>query len=369
LGLIKEFFVLFKENNVNNNPIKNTNYECPSFDKIYAPRSWMNIDKHFSAAIKNPWYSVIFDLTSHIFDTSIDFFRTQKYKAALMPITCGSVSSPMGLGSDSLPVEIELFGKKTYLADSMQFQLEYMLRQYPIGVYYIMPTFRGEEPDTTHLNQFFHSEAEIIGDLDTVMKLIENYIKLLTRSIYDKYSESIYRCAGSVSHLEKLLNLNGNFKEINFNDALYLLKDSPNTIEQIEGGGFKITRKGEQELLMMNDANPLWLKNPDSSTVPFYQALNIDGKTSKCADLLLGIGEIIGCGERHYSEESVLNAIHQHQVDPKEYDWYLRMKREYPLKTSGFGLGIERYLMWLLRHEDIRDIHLIPRLKGYNHAP
>ena len=64
-----------------------------------------------------------------------------------MPITSESVTSPMGLGSDSLPVSVELFDKNVYLADSMQFYLEYLLRQHPQGVFYIMPTFRGEEPD------------------------------------------------------------------------------------------------------------------------------------------------------------------------------------------------------------------------------
>ena len=37
----------------------------------------------------------------------------------------GSISSPMGLGSDSLPVKINLNGVSTYLADSMQFLLDY----------------------------------------------------------------------------------------------------------------------------------------------------------------------------------------------------------------------------------------------------
>lgn len=45
-----------------------------------------------------------------------------------LPITTGSISSPMGLGSDSIPVKIQLGGRDTYLADSMQFALEYGCR-------------------------------------------------------------------------------------------------------------------------------------------------------------------------------------------------------------------------------------------------
>jgi asparaginyl-tRNA synthetase len=39
------------------------------------------------------------------------------------------------------------------------------------------------------------------------------------------------------------------------------------------------------------------------------------------------------------------------------------------LRTSGFGLGIERYLMWLLSHDDIRDFQLLPRENGQEIIP
>lgn len=99
-----------------------------------------------------------------------------------LPITTGSISSPMGLGSDSSPVQIEIDGKVTYLADSMQFILEYGCRM-THGVYYIMPSFRGEHADERHLCQFFHSEVEIPGILDDIIQLAEAYIVHLAKSI------------------------------------------------------------------------------------------------------------------------------------------------------------------------------------------
>jgi asparaginyl-tRNA synthetase len=32
------------------------------------------------------------------------------------------------------------------------------------------------------------------------------------------------------------------------------------------------------------------------------------------------------------------------------------------MRTSGFGMGVERFLMWVLNHDDIRDIPLVSRL-------
>ena len=39
-------------------------------------------------------------------------------------------------------------------------------------------------------------------------------------------------------------------------------------------------------------------------------------------------------------------------------------KNEYPLKTSGYGMGIERYILWLTKKDDIRDCQLLPRFNG-----
>ena len=35
-----------------------------------------------------------------------------------------------------------------------------------------------------------------------------------------------------------------------------------------------------------------------------------------------------------------------------------------PLLTSGWGMGTERYLLWVLQQDDIRDLQVFPRLKG-----
>jgi asparaginyl-tRNA synthetase len=102
----------------------------------------------------------------------------------------------MGLGSDSLPVHVELGGVNTYLADSMQFMLELACRLTGRDCYYIMPSFRGEACDETHLSQFFHSEAEIRGDLADVMAVVDEYILHLAGGLLDRHEELLVDLAG-----------------------------------------------------------------------------------------------------------------------------------------------------------------------------
>lgn len=98
--------------------------------------------------------------------------------------------------------------------------------------------------------------------------------------------------------------------------------------------------------------------------MPFYQASSANHKSAKCADLLFGIGETIGCGERHSTKDEVLQALKEHEVSEIPYRWYINIKESYPLTTAGFGMGTERFILWLLKHDDIRDCQILPRFNG-----
>ena len=167
-----------------------------------------------------------------------------------LPVTTGSISSPMGKGSDSLPVKVNLNGVNTYLADSMQFLLEYGCRLSDKGCYYVMPSFRGEKADERHLCQFYHSEAEIHGNLEDVIELVEEYIKYLSQAILDKLGSSLKKNIGDISHIEKIANYKGKFPIITFDKAEEVLKEKfkENIDEYIEyeEGWRNITRKAEK---------------------------------------------------------------------------------------------------------------------------
>lgn len=75
------------------------------------------------------------------------------------------------------------------------------------------------------------------------------------------------------------------------------------------------------------------------------------------------MGETLGCGERaNYVE--VIRSLEEHSVNLSDYEWYIEMKKRYPLKTSGFGLGIERLIAWLFNIDDIRKIPYVSRENG-----
>lgn len=343
------------------------------------PRSWEDPQSHATLAIKNTWYRNLFQIQNTLFHNTVEYFHSScQYSYALTPLTTDTISSPMGLGSDSEPVSVNLLGQDVYLADSMQFVLEYFLRfqdNLP-GVYYISPSFRGEDPDSTHLNQFYHVECEVLGGMDVAMSIAEGYLAQLTTAMLKKHSAIILSTAGTLAHVTSMLSLLNGKKAIPRIplDQAILMMPSDDCFEWVEAGqpqfGRKLTRKGER-FLIEKCGGLVWLTEMDHLGVPFYQAYveGTERRKAKAADLLFGLGETVGLGERHSTPEMVVEALQQHEVPVDSYRWYIDMRKVKPLLTSGWGMGTERYLCWLLQHDDIRDIVIIPRMKGIKYMP
>ncbi|CZT23856.1 uncharacterized protein RCC_09571 [Ramularia collo-cygni] len=346
---------------------------------------WRDTKGYAIRAMNSPWHTTLFRLQDTFLGSSNDFFRdpTVGYRYLIVPLTTGSISSPMGFGSDSQPVSISLNDSQTYLADSQQFLLEYALRfedGLP-GVYYVGTSCRGEDHDSTHLNQFCHVECELLGGLDDAITIANKYVVHIARAFLTHHSREIEACAGSTAHLQSLLDLyekHGNaFPIVTVEEALALPELTEDMWEYVIPGqdrfGKKITRAGER-MLMARFGGAVWLTEPDHLSTPFYQAYTRKenrgaGVKAKTGDFLLGLGEVLGCGERHEVVGDTLQALRQHEVDPQEYEWYVDMRDVKPLKTSGWGMGLERVLAWVLQHDDVRDVQLLPRLKGLEIAP
>lgn len=325
--------------------------------KTLPEKSWQYSRTHYQAVLKSDWYKNIAILEDILISTTFEFFKNKMFSTVCVPITTDSISSPMGLGSDSKPVNVKIDGVNTYLADSMQFYLEYFLRILRKNVHYVMPSFRGELSDERHLGQFYHSEAEMIGRLEDVIELVNEYIHSMCEDVLVRAEDIIISMVGNVDHIEKLLRKNKEIPRILFEDAIGLLKNVPDAVVQHDGYR-TITSFGEKALIDYFDG-VVWVTNYDYLSVPFYQAW--EGNCAKNADLLLGIGEVVGCGERCYSNKDVIESLSIHQVDARPYEWYIYMKGHSLMQTSGFGLGLERFLLFLLQHNDIRDISIIPR--------
>lgn len=329
--------------------------------RLRPPGAWRSEPDAFLAALSHPWYRLVADVSDTVLRATYGYASSMGVRALPFPITTRTITCPSGMGSDSVPVPVTVNGVDTYLADSMQFMLEYGCRIGGQGCHCVLPSFRGDDPDPTHLGQFVHSEAEIAGGLDQLIGYVEGYLRALAAAVADEHGTRLAREVGDVSHLERLAASTRGFERLTFRESAEILADQPGAVVT-SGAGRGLSRAGERALLR-EVGEFVWVTHFEHLSVPFYQAFASGDETLALnADLFLGPGEVVGAGQRHSTGEQVRKALAMHEVPEKEYGWYVRMKDVHPMETSGFGLGVERFLMWVLRHEDIRDIPLVSRI-------
>lgn len=288
------------------------------------------------------------------------------------------ISSPMGPGSDSEAVPIKFGKHDSYLVDSSQFGFEPLLFQGIEKVYCYLPSMRGENPDARHLNQFFHCEAEIIGTLEDLMPIIEGYIKVLS-SMMIALEPLVSRMSRNPYSTRKTLRnivTSNSFKRISFGKAYGILRSSNSTAKYTEKTKFgrQISSDGERFLAQREgDSLPIWMHGFDRDAVPFYQKPDPKDESKVInADLLFPpitkkgfSGEIVGSGQRQDDPKEMKESLRRQGISPKPYKWYIDLRRQRGYRTtSGFGLGIERFIAWSLGYENIRDVILYPRLKN-----
>ena len=338
---------------------------------------------HYLELTRSDYFNALITLR-HYFKIASDYYFGVEQGAKnidLFMIT-PSVSSPMGPGSDSKTIPIK-FGKfDTNLVDSSQFGFEPLLLNNMDKVYCYLPSMRGEDPDKRHLNQFFHCEAEIKGELYLLIPIIEDYIKILAETFlampYVLRRLSLDFDKTKLS-LNKILELK-KMPEIEFDDAVNTLVKSGNKkLVHFTKSGRDISAMGEIKVAqILNFKTPFWIKNYDRDRVPFYQ--KPDPKDSSKvinADLIFPPifkdafgGEVVGCGQRQNNSREIMESLSRQGIKAKPYEWYINLRKLPKYRTtSGFGLGVERFITWSLCHEDIKDAILYPRLKNVKTYP
>ncbi len=340
-------------------------------------------DGHYLDIAGKPYFRALLAVR-HIFKNATDEYWGNRVGAKNMDLfmLTPSISSPMGPGSDSESIEIKFGNLNTHLVDSSQFGFEPMLMNGVDKVYCYLPSMRGENPDKRHINQFYHCEAEIRGTIEDLTPLIESYVKFLAQAflgapnLIKLISVSPKDTKGS---LEQILSKDS-FDRINFDKAIKLLTDNGHShlIRKTRHGRILCSDAELALMKILNSRTPVWIENFDRDTVAFYQKPNPhDSDKVINADLIFPQitpdsfgGEVLGAGQRQDKVEEIIESLERQEIDKEAYDWYinLRKQNEYRM-TSGFGLGVERFLTWMLVKDDIKDVIFYPRLKNVQTNP
>jgi aspartyl/asparaginyl-tRNA synthetase len=193
-----------------------------------------------------------------------------------------------------------------------------------------------------------------------VIALVETLLGDLCRSFLNEPNQALVRNRSEVEAMAANLT---SLKRISVDEAAHRLGYDPKNVVCRADGQY-ISSKGEQALLNQIGM-PFWLVHHHAALTPFYQKACIHSPNlSETADLIMGIGETVGAGARHATGAEVRMSLAAQNVVVDNYRWYVEMKENRPLQTAGFGMGVERFLMWVTGETDIRHFEICPRRLG-----
>lgn len=263
----------------------------------------------------------------------------------------------------------DFFGKKASLSVSGQLHAEALALAFN-KVYTFGPTFRAEKSNTTtHAAEFWMIEPEMaFVDLAGDMKVIEELVKYCINFVMDKCPDEMkffdqFIEKGIIDRLQELVK--SQFKIMTYTQAIKILEKANKKFEYPVNWGVDLHTEHERYICEEVVKGPVFLTDYPTEIKAFYMRQNDDGKTVAACDLLVPkVGELVGGSQREERIDILRAKMKEHNIEEDSLAWYLDLRKYGGVVHSGFGIGFERFLMYLTGMSNIRDV--VPFARTYN---
>ena len=274
--------------------------------------------------------------------------------------------APPLLPDGAVDYQQDFFGRRASLTVSGQLGAETYACALT-NVYTFGPTFRAENSNTArHLAEFWMIEPEMaFCDLEGDMTLAEAYTKHLLRAPLEQCPEDMAffnqwidkSLIGTLEHV-----IESDFERLSYTEAIDLLENSKETFEFPTEWGCDLQSEHERYLTEKHIGKPVIVYDFPKQIKAFYMRANDDGNTVAAMDVLVPkIGEIIGGSQREERRDVLETRMHECGLEPKDYWWYMDLRRYGTVPHAGFGLGFERAIQFVTGMANIRDVIPFPR--------
>jgi len=290
-----------------------------------------------------------------VFRASREFFESRGFWEVSPPmLTQAAVEGGATL------FKVDFFGKPAYLTQSAQLYLEALIFSLE-KVWTLAPSFRAERSRTRrHLYEYWHLEAEEAwAHMEDEMRLVEDLVAHIVKRVLDERLEELSILKRDPEKLEP--STKPPYPRLRYEEAIRILAGKGVPVEYGDDLG-----ADEERVLTEEFEKPFFLTHFPVELKSFYMKPDPENPREALAfDLLApeGIGEIVGGSERQEDYEALLHQIKSRGLNPDDYQWYLDLRRYGTVPHSGFGLGVERLIMWIAGLDHIRDTIPFPRFR------
>lgn len=251
---------------------------------------------------------------------------------------------------------LKYFDKDLYLTQSAQLYLEAAIFSLE-KVYCVAPSFRAEKSRTIrHLTEYWHIEAEeAFTTMDDLMKLEEDLVSYLCQKVAGQCKRELDALGVEA---EKLAEVESPFPKITYTEAIERLHKKNFKIKWGEDFGYK-----DEKALAKEFDRPVFVHTYPKGIKAFYcKTCEENPELAMSVDLIAPrIGEISTGGAREDDKSKMLARLKEFGLRQEDYDWYVDLRRYGTVPHTGFGLGIERLLMWMLNLDSVMEAIPFPR--------
>ena len=296
----------------------------------------------------------IMQIRNEVIRATYEFFNKEGFIKVDPPILTGNAAE------DTTELfHTQYFEYDAYLSQSGQLYME--AAAMALGkVFSFGPTFRAEKSKTRrHLIEFWMIEPEMaFMDQEESLKVQESYVAYLVQNVLDHCDMALDVLERDKELLKKYTALP--YPRISYDEAVELLQKNDFDTKWGEDFG-----SPEETFIANQYDQPVFILNYPKAIKPFYMKPHPDrDDVVLCADMIApeGYGEIIGGSQREDDYEALEEQLKKHNLEVKDYEWYLDLRKYGSVPHSGFGLGLERTITWLSGTEHIREAIPFPRL-------
>ncbi len=292
----------------------------------------------------------IFIIRSRVLRAIRDFFNERGF----MEVNTPKIVSAATEGGTAL-FPISYFEREAFLNQSPQLYKQMLMASGFDRVYEIGPIFRAEEHDTTkHLNEATSVDIEVaFATEEDVMSILEELVAHVYTQIADY--PGLSRLGTGLEEGFDVPKVP--FPRITYDEAIELVSESG---EQIEWGE-DLSASAEHVLGETMGEHYFIIEWP-SAIKPFY-AQPSPHRSDICTafDLMHPRLELASGSQRVHSYELLRANIESKGLSADDFEFYLDAFRYGMPPHAGWGLGVERLLMSMLRVDNIREVVLFPR--------
>ncbi|MCG3135415.1 MAG: Asparagine--tRNA ligase [Planctomycetes bacterium] len=243
---------------------------------------------------------------------------------------------------------------KAYLAQTGQLYVEAGMMS--LGrVYCFGPTFRAEKSKTRrHLCEFWMVEPEAaFVDHDGNLDLQQRMFSFVVERCLERRRAELTLLERDLAALERV---KPPFPRITYDDALARIAAA--ATEEMPALSWGEDLGAPHEVFLSNQFDrPVFVERYPAAIKAFYmQPDPARPEVVLCADMLApGFGEIIGGSQRIFDEALLRRRLEEHGLDAGNYRWYLDLRKYGSVPHSGFGMGIERAVLWITGLSHVRE--------------